>query len=319
MVYSPLMDEKEELTHNFRSMKTETATLPASKRSVALGYVAGLLSMAVVMAGINVVRSSPVIVYDPYADLVQSFSGISTANPQSAIGAPDGVRLQISGTGTMVTFGMGRGAEGTGNLKIHLGALGLAAQMRVTFLDEDLKLITEETRTIPLSLVPQIQTFSFDGAATGRPYRYIRIVSLAALGFSIDALEAEEYIGSSNTLDSDNDGITDRVELENGSDPFDSEDPGDLLPPEVTIITPINGATVSGEVGIVAEVTDNVGVMEVQFSIDNQQIEPPDTVAPYEMTWDSALMENGEHSIEVIALDTAHNQQFTSIVVNVEN
>ena len=95
---------------------------------------------------------------------------------------------------------------------------------------------------------------------------------------------------------------------------------GDTTPPTVSLTSPANGATVSGNVPVSASATDNVGVVGVQFRLDGQNLGPEIIAAPYAMTWNAAGSTPGSHTLTAIARDAAGNsRQATAIVVTVQN
>ncbi|HSW85417.1 MAG TPA: Ig-like domain-containing protein [Candidatus Saccharimonadales bacterium] len=92
----------------------------------------------------------------------------------------------------------------------------------------------------------------------------------------------------------------------------------DTTPPTVSITTPTNNATVSGQVPIAANASDNVGVSQVTFQVDGTT-KVVDNSTPYSYTWDSTVLANGTHTINVIATDAAGNNSNSTITVNVNN
>jgi subtilisin family serine protease len=83
----------------------------------------------------------------------------------------------------------------------------------------------------------------------------------------------------------------------------------DTTPPVVSIANPVSGASVtsvSGNVQISATVTDNVGVSQVSFYIDNV-LKCTDTSSPYTCTWNSKKAGSGAHTIKVTGWDTSGN------------
>ncbi|HSW85415.1 MAG TPA: Ig-like domain-containing protein [Candidatus Saccharimonadales bacterium] len=92
----------------------------------------------------------------------------------------------------------------------------------------------------------------------------------------------------------------------------------DTTPPTVSITSPTNNATVSGQVPITANASDNVGVSQVTFQVDGTT-KSTVTASPYSYTWDSTVVANGTHTINVIATDAAGNNSNSSITVNVNN
>lgn len=92
----------------------------------------------------------------------------------------------------------------------------------------------------------------------------------------------------------------------------------DVTPPVVSITAPANNASVSDNVSITANATDNVGVAFVEFFVDGVW-QGVDTASPYSHAWDSRTVPNGWHTIMAIAEDTSGNRSSASITVNVSN
>jgi hypothetical protein len=83
----------------------------------------------------------------------------------------------------------------------------------------------------------------------------------------------------------------------------------DFSPPNVSMATPANGSTVSGNVLLTANATDNVGVASVQFVVDGVNVGQPVIAPPYTRTWDAAAVPAGSHVISAIARDAAGNSR----------
>lgn len=97
----------------------------------------------------------------------------------------------------------------------------------------------------------------------------------------------------------------------------------DLVPdtqaPQVSITSPLNGATVKGTVSISVNATDNVGVAKVEFYVNGQLI-GSDSSAPYNISWDSKTMPDGAASISAKAYDAAGNMAESNVInVTVNN
>jgi hypothetical protein len=90
----------------------------------------------------------------------------------------------------------------------------------------------------------------------------------------------------------------------------------DTTPPTVTLTTPVSGATVSGNVTVTASASDNMSVAGVQFKLDGTNLGAELTSAPYSLTWNSASVVNGVHTLTAVAHDTA-NLTTTSAPVSV--
>jgi subtilisin family serine protease len=74
------------------------------------------------------------------------------------------------------------------------------------------------------------------------------------------------------------------------------------LPPTVAITEPVAGATVTGEVLVAAAAVDDGGVAAVRFELpDGTSF--TDAAAPYELSWDSTTVVDGEYAITAIATD----------------
>jgi chitodextrinase len=95
----------------------------------------------------------------------------------------------------------------------------------------------------------------------------------------------------------------------------------DTTPPTVTITAPKNGATVKGTVTVTASASDNVGVVAVQFLVDdgiNGSAEA--TTAPYSVSWNTATASDGSHTITAVARDAAGNRSpVSAVTVTVAN
>src|SRR5579864_3246893 len=97
--------------------------------------------------------------------------------------------------------------------------------------------------------------------------------------------------------------------------------PPDTTPPTVSMIAPVNGATVSGTAAVVsANATDNVAVASVQFQLDGANLGTAITAAPYSFSWDSTKTSNGSHTLRAVATDTSKNSATSAAVtVTVSN
>jgi hypothetical protein len=93
----------------------------------------------------------------------------------------------------------------------------------------------------------------------------------------------------------------------------------DTTAPAVSISAPGNGATVSGNVTITANASDNVGVSSVTISAGGTALCTAAT-APYSCSWNTAPVANGgPYTITATALDAAGNSNSASISANVNN
>lgn len=83
--------------------------------------------------------------------------------------------------------------------------------------------------------------------------------------------------------------------------------PVDITSPTVAIISPSNGASVSGRVLVTATAADNVGVTKVEFYVDSTLV-GTDTTTPYSYQWDTSVFSVGSvHTLHAKAYDGASN------------
>jgi len=105
---------------------------------------------------------------------------------------------------------------------------------------------------------------------------------------------------------------------------FTTEAPaGDTTKPSITMQSPANGSTISGTQTVSATATDNVGVVGVQFKLDNNNLGSEDTTASgttYSVSWNTTTATNGTHTLTAVARDAAGNiKTATSVTVTVNN
>jgi O-glycosyl hydrolase len=94
----------------------------------------------------------------------------------------------------------------------------------------------------------------------------------------------------------------------------------DATPPTVALTAPADGATLSGTVTVSAVASDDVVVAGVQFLLDGAPLGTEYTNAPYSISWNTATVAGGSHTLSARARDAAGNQAMsTSITVKVSN
>lgn len=93
---------------------------------------------------------------------------------------------------------------------------------------------------------------------------------------------------------------------------------GDTTPPSVQLTAPAAGATVSGVVTLSADASDNVAVSKVDFLVDGAVV-GTDSSAPYSVSWDSAQVANGGHTVTARAVDTSSNTASSSRSITTQN
>ncbi|WP_240342422.1 S8 family serine peptidase [Methylococcus sp. EFPC2] len=93
----------------------------------------------------------------------------------------------------------------------------------------------------------------------------------------------------------------------------------DTQAPSVSVFSPTAGTTVKGLVSVDVNAADNVGVAQVALYAGSQLV-GTDTVAPYQFTWDSSLVADGNATLTAKAYDAQNNQGVSSgVTVTVDN
>ncbi len=158
--------------------------------------------------------------YTPYAKSVKS-SSAGVINPDNALGAPNNTSAQMAGLNSILTLDVGEGEEGTQSLRVYFGQINAVVNVNVDFLDSNQAVIASENRQLGADANASTQTFAYNWTSFGKAYRYVRISSTqAGAGVNLDAVEKLGFIGSTPTQDTDGDGIADRTERLNGTDPL---------------------------------------------------------------------------------------------------
>lgn len=98
--------------------------------------------------------------------------------------------------------------------------------------------------------------------------------------------------------------------------PAPTPTPVDVTAPVVALGAPLDGATVSGVVGLAATASDDTGVAKVEFLVDGTLL-ASDAAAPYAATWDASTASAGSHTIVATAYDAAGNSSASSVSVTV--
>ena len=94
----------------------------------------------------------------------------------------------------------------------------------------------------------------------------------------------------------------------------------DTTAPTVSITSPASNQTVSGNVSVAANATDDAAVASVQFYLDGQALGNAVTSAPYTTSWNTALATDGSHTLTAKATDTSGNVGTSSgVTVTVQN
>lgn len=92
----------------------------------------------------------------------------------------------------------------------------------------------------------------------------------------------------------------------------------DITPPSITLTSPIENQSVSGNVLLSALSSDAFGVTDVWFAVDGIPVGPHFATGPYQYMWDSTTYNNGVHVVKATTNDAAGNNTVatTSITVN---
>ena len=81
----------------------------------------------------------------------------------------------------------------------------------------------------------------------------------------------------------------------------------DTTPPQVTLVSPLAGAQVSGVVTLDASATDDTGVVGLQYQLDGANLGGEQAQAPYQQAWDTSTTSPGPHTLTVSVRDAASN------------
>ena len=92
----------------------------------------------------------------------------------------------------------------------------------------------------------------------------------------------------------------------------------DTTPPTVLITNPLNNAAVSGLMTITVDASDNSGISNVNFKINNIDL-GTDSSQPYSINLDTTTITNGQYAITVDATDGSNNVASNSVIVNINN
>lgn len=98
----------------------------------------------------------------------------------------------------------------------------------------------------------------------------------------------------------------------------DTDTDADTTAPTITLVSPLDGATLNGTASLSATASDDVGVAAVSFKIDGLELSSDDN-EPYEASWDTTSLLNGNYVLSALAIDAAGNAAEVSAGVYVEN
>jgi hypothetical protein len=148
------------------------------------------------------------------------------------------------------------------------------------------------TKTVTVSGGPSTYTVAVSGMTSSGP-----------VSASIAAGVAQDAAGNTNSASTSTDNTV----------TFNA-DTADTTPPTVAIISPSDGAPVSGTITVTASATDAGGVTVVQFLLNRQQLGALDDTVPYEAVWDTRTVADGSHTLQARAQDAAGNIGESAVV-----
>lgn len=96
------------------------------------------------------------------------------------------------------------------------------------------------------------------------------------------------------------------------------DSPNDTSPPTVKLTAPASNSTISGQVNVSANASDNVGVKKVDFYVDST-LANSDTSAPYGFSLKTTDLPDGDHLLLAKAYDEAGNLASDSYKVKIKN
>ncbi|MEW5799514.1 MAG: glycosyl hydrolase family 18 protein [Bacteroidota bacterium] len=139
----------------------------------------------------------------------------------------------------------------------------------------------------------------------------IPMSQLSPNGQVIHRLSIQELSGSTKTFYVDNFRL-----VGNSSTPPPT---ADTTKPSVAFTSPASGTTVSGIVSVAANASDNRRVVGVQFKLNGTNLGTELTASPYTVSWNTASVANGTHTLSVVARDSSGNTNSASMTVAVSN
>jgi hypothetical protein len=87
--------------------------------------------------------------------------------------------------------------------------------------------------------------------------------------------------------------------------------------PNINIVQPADGAFLNGQVPLEADASDDGVVVSVEFSVDNGRLDVVESV-PWRSAWDTALFDEGAHTVKAKATDDTNDTATTQVQVTVD-
>ena len=94
----------------------------------------------------------------------------------------------------------------------------------------------------------------------------------------------------------------------------------DTIRPQVSLSSPVAGATVAGSITVGATATDAGGVTGAKWFVDSVEVASDYDGAPWSRSWNSASVPDGSHSVHAKARDPAGNWGTSAkVTITVDN
>jgi len=100
---------------------------------------------------------------------------------------------------------------------------------------------------------------------------------------------------------------------------FDDTSTTDTTAPTVSVTAPADASTVSGSVHFTVSASDDTGVVGVQYKLDGANLNGEALNDPFDITFDTTGISNGNHTLLAVARDAAGNMATSSPVTIVVN
>lgn len=92
----------------------------------------------------------------------------------------------------------------------------------------------------------------------------------------------------------------------------------DTTPPTVSLTAPAENSSLTGTVTVGATATDDVAINRVEFYANSKLIGTA-TRSPYNISWDTTTVQNGQSTLTVKAYDAAGNVSSDAYIVTIQN
>ena len=168
-----------------------------------------------------------------------------------------------------------------------------------------------------LIAVEPTQNFAFEFTRSGSLSRVLDMTGIPGTGINLASIVEAPSSSPTDAPGTLSYWVTDR-RVDNGEDPNENDGriyelsiPGAVppdAPPSVSVTQPAAGASLSGTVTVAASASDDVGVTQVRFRVDGNDIGVDnDGSNGWSVAWNTQTVGNGSHSLTAVATDTAGN------------